>query len=112
MYFISIAHKILILIALSSTFSCAVLPWKTHNINVQPDFTCRTGGAVGYEIYGWKCLENQRVIVYQQQAEMIVYPAMKETSNCNQQTNIEIKLNINEGRANICSPARVWNSGN
>lgn len=59
---------------------------------VRPDRSCRTGGASGYDVHIWGCLDNQHIAIYQYSGEMSCSGAQKEVAVCGELTPIEKQL--------------------
>lgn len=101
------------LIILSGFTACvSAQPWQTHQVAVKPDYSCFTGPAeAGCDVYIWRCLNNQRVVIYQCGTAFLMPQASKETSECNATTAFEKKYNINTENIGKCVQSkRIWPS--
>lgn len=84
--------------------------WKKHPIPTQPDYSCSTTGAAGYDYYIWDCLNNEHVVVYQFFGEFFVTSAAEiEKVKCGELTAFEQNIKVREQGRNTCKrPAQPW----
>ena len=73
---------------------CCSKPWEKFAMPVRPDRSCRTGGASGYDVHIWTCLNQQRVVIYKYTAEMSCAEPQKEVSACSELAPIEQRLGV------------------
>lgn len=89
---------------------CARLAWEEYKITQKPDATCMTGGASGYSVYTWNCLNGERVVVYQASSEMSRSKAQIEKTACGARTKFE-KMIAKDPQHRVCrANPRHWNS--
>lgn len=93
-----------LLLLLLLLVGCCSRPWQTFDMPSPPDRSCRTNGGVsGYDVYIWKCVNNQKVVISQYTAEMSCKKAQKETVACGQLTPLEKTLGelVKEGCSEV-----------
>lgn len=86
---------------------CCSAPWEKFPMSARPDRSCRTGGASGYDVHIWTCLNNEHVVIYKYTAEMSCAEPKKEVSPCGELTALEQMLgtNVTEG---CTPPPNAW----
>ncbi|HXH75051.1 MAG TPA: hypothetical protein VNJ08_08805 [Bacteriovoracaceae bacterium] len=82
---------------------CAAWAWKKYDIPVQPDYSCQTGLASGYDIWVWNCYNNQHIVVYQATSEMSRREGKKQTVPCGELTKIEEELKLINESSEVCN---------
>lgn len=80
------------LFVLLAITGCCEDPWEAYPTEEAPDRSCRTGSVEGYDVYIWKCRDDQREVVYRYSAEMSCDEPEKETVSCGERTPIEEEL--------------------
>jgi hypothetical protein len=81
-------------------------PWSAFPEETPPDEQYTTGSAThGTDVYVWRCLKGQRVVVSQYSAEMTCSSAKRETAPCGGTTPIEQSL---EGPPLPARPGMEW----
>jgi len=60
--------------------------------SVPPDEQIRTGGAHGYDLFVWTCVDAEHVVVSQESGEMFCASAQVERVPCGRKTTIETKV--------------------
>jgi hypothetical protein len=71
---------------------CCPHPWDKYPMSLKPDRACRTGSPSGYDVYLWKCVQQQKVVIYQFSGEMSCQQPQKQTAACGELTAIEKEL--------------------
>jgi hypothetical protein len=79
----------LALLLLGSSGCCAS-PWSRYPRRQLPDESYSLGGAThGFDVYVWRCVDGQRIVVSQYSAEMTCQAAQQETVACGAETAFE-----------------------
>ena len=82
--------------------SCASPPWIKHRMEVAPDNSCQTGNEAGYNIYIWRCYNNQKIVVFQKSAGLYVFSAQKQVVECGAETEFEKEIEFAPTNSIIC----------
>jgi hypothetical protein len=83
-------------------------PWNAYPEKTKPDLSCSTGNVHGHDVYIWKCLRGQHVVVAQYSAEMTCRGAVKELAACGTLTPLEAKLALTPAQCAGPRAGRAW----